>query len=59
MSDNEKQAAARIPEDKYNQLKAQAALEGMTLADWLREAIDEKWERECEGNSDSAPKAAA
>lgn len=45
MSDK-KQAAARIEEEKYNALSAHARGQGMSLADWLREAIEEKAERE-------------
>lgn len=53
MSEEKKQAAARIEEDKYNKIRAHAAGQGMALADWLREAIEEKAEREgvdLEGN---------
>lgn len=41
-----KQAAARIDEEKYNELRAHAASQGMSLADWLRAAIEEKAESE-------------
>lgn len=60
MSNEKKQAAARIEEEKYNKLRAHAAGQGMALADWLREAIEEKAEREgvsLEGNP-RRPKAA-
>jgi predicted DNA-binding protein len=43
---DKKQAAARIDEEKYNKIRAHAASQGKPLADWLREAIDEKAERE-------------
>ena len=43
---DKKQAAARIDEEKYNKLSAHARGQGMSLADWLREAIEEKASRE-------------
>lgn len=53
MSSDKKQAAARIDEEKYNKLRAHAAGQGLSLADWIREAMEEKAEREgvdLEGN---------
>lgn len=39
-------AQVRIPQELQRQAKAAAALRGMTLADWLAEAVQEKLERE-------------
>jgi len=54
---DKKQAAARIDEGKYNQLSAHARMQGMSLADWLREAIEEKAEREGVGLGNSTKTA--
>lgn len=59
MSEDKKQAAARIEAAKYNKLRAHAAGQGMSLADWLREAIEEKAEREGVGFEGNLPKTAA
>ncbi|QCC60780.1 hypothetical protein NP511_02225 [Natrinema thermotolerans] len=61
MSSDKKQAAARVEEEKYNKLRAHAAGQGMSLADWIREAMEEKAEREgvdLEGNPKAVAKAA-
>lgn len=50
-----KQVAARVPEDKHRQIRLAAARRDMDMASWLREAIDEKLEREGdEGNLKTA-----
>lgn len=51
----DKQVAARIPEEKAREIKVRAAMQDRSMADWLREAIDEKLARERreEGNSQS------
>ena len=48
----DKQIATRVSEERAKELKVRAAMRDITLADWLREAIDEKLAREGEeGNS--------
>lgn len=50
-----KQIAARVDEETAKQIRVLAAMEDQTIADWLREAIDEKLGREdAEGNSSQA-----
>ena len=47
-----KQVAARVSEDKHRKIRLAAARRDMDMASWLREAIDEKLEREAEeGNA--------
>lgn len=42
----EKQIATRVTSEKAREIKVRAAMEDRPMADWLREAIDEKLARE-------------
>jgi predicted HicB family RNase H-like nuclease len=56
---DKKAVAAEVDPEVKTAIRIAAARRDISMADWLREAIDEKLERENEGGSGNSHRAAA
>lgn len=54
-SEEEVSIASKVPESTKREIRVRAAMEGLTMSKWVRVAIEEKLEREEQGEGNDLP----
>ena len=52
---NDEQVPTYVDTEKKKEIRTQAAMRDMSMAEWVREAIEEKLEREAGNSGNSTP----